>query len=196
MAAKFEPLKFFVSGFALSSVVNISIFMILNDIIIIVIIIIIIIIIKGGSAKSHTHPDNCFDIYYQTVRGLRTKRLELYEKVCSADCNIICLTETWLNDLCSDHNLLPGCYTGFRSDRASVNKTRVGGILIVFSSRVHSHKHRYYLESCDDCVWVEISNLDGLNLLIGNQYFPLTQNLKSLLTTSIFFFLENKLEYQ
>jgi hypothetical protein len=25
----------------------------------------------GGSAKSHTHPGNCFDIYYQYVRGLK-----------------------------------------------------------------------------------------------------------------------------
>jgi hypothetical protein len=119
--------------------------MILNDIIIIIIIIIIIviiiiiIIIKGGFVKSHTHPDNCFDIYYQNVRGLRTRQLKFCEKVCSADCNIICLTETWLNDLCSDHSLFPDCYTVFRSDRASVSKTCGGGMLIVISSGIRSY---------------------------------------------------------
>jgi hypothetical protein len=36
------------------------------------------------------------------------------------DYNIICLTETWLNDLCYDRNLFRDCYTVFHSDRASV----------------------------------------------------------------------------
>jgi hypothetical protein len=53
---------------------------------------------------------------------------------------IICLTETWLNDLCYDHNLLPDCYAVFPSGRAStsINKTRGSGVLIVLSSRVGS----------------------------------------------------------
>jgi hypothetical protein len=88
----------------------------------------------GGSARSHTHRGIVFDVYYQNVRGLRTKQLELYENVCSTDYNIICLTdcETWLNDLCYDHNLFSDCYTVFRSDRASVNKTRGGGVLMPY----------------------------------------------------------------
>jgi hypothetical protein len=126
----------------------------------------------GGSARSHTRPGNFFDIYYQNIRDLRTKQLELYENVCSMDYNIICLTETWLNDLCYDHNLFPDCCTVFRFDRASVNKTHGGGVLIALSSTVRSYKCRYDLEYCDECVWVEISTLDGLNLLIGNHYFP------------------------
>jgi hypothetical protein len=85
-----------------------------------------------GSARSHTQPGNCFDIYYQNVVGLRNKQLELYENACSKDYNNICLTETWLNDLCYDENLCPDCYTVFRSDRASINKTRGGGVLIAY----------------------------------------------------------------
>jgi hypothetical protein len=52
-----------------------------------------------------------------------TKQLKLYETVHCKDYNIICLTETWLDDLCYDHNLFSDCYTVFRSDRLSVNKT-------------------------------------------------------------------------
>jgi hypothetical protein len=126
----------------------------------------------GGSARSHTHPGKCFHIYYQNVTGLRTKQLELFENVCSTDYSIICLTETWLNDLCYDHNLFPDCYSVFCSDRAFVNKTCGGGVLIALSSRVHSYKRRYDLEFYDECVWVEIPTLVGLNLLIGNHYFP------------------------
>jgi hypothetical protein len=111
------------------------------------------------------------DIYYQNVRGLRTRTLERYENVCCTGYNIICLTETWLNDLCShDHYILIA--TVFHSDRASVNKTRGSGVLIALSSRVRSCKCRYDLESCDGCVWVEIPNFDGLNFLIRNHYFP------------------------
>jgi hypothetical protein len=82
------------------------------------------------------------------------------------------LFETWLNDHCYDHNLVPVCCTVLRSDRVFVNTTRDGGLLIALSSRVRSHKGRYDLEFCDECVWVEIPTFDGLNLLIGSYYFP------------------------
>jgi hypothetical protein len=133
-----------------------------------------------ASGGSHEQPVTCFDIYYQNVRGLRTKQFELYSNVCSTDYNILCLTETWLNDLCFDHNLFPDSYKVLRSDRVSANKTRGGGVLTALSSRTRSFKRRYDLESYDECVWVEISTQDNQNLPIGNHYFPLIPNLKSL----------------
>jgi hypothetical protein len=45
---------------------------------------------------------------------------------------------------------------------ASVNETRGGGVLIALSSTVRSCKRRYYLEYCDECVWIEIPTLDSL----------------------------------
>jgi hypothetical protein len=65
----------------------------------------------SGSAGSHTKPGNCFDVFYQNVRGLRTEQLEHSENVCSTDYNIICLSETSLNDLCYEHILFPDCYS-------------------------------------------------------------------------------------
>ncbi|PNF33582.1 hypothetical protein B7P43_G14684 [Cryptotermes secundus] len=124
------------------------------------------------------------------VLGL--KQVELYDNICSTDYNIICLTETWLNDLCYDHNLFPDCYTVFRSDKASVNKTRGGGVLTALSSRIRSCKRRYDLESCDECVWVEIPTSDCLNLLIGNHYFPPDANTENI--ANYFSFLENNLD--
>jgi hypothetical protein len=50
----------------------------------------------------------------------------------------------------------------FRSDRASVNKTSGGRVLIALSSRVRSCKRRQDLESCDECAWVEIPTFEGL----------------------------------
>jgi hypothetical protein len=111
-------------------------------------------IYTDGSARSHTQPGNCLRIYYQKVRGLRTKQLELHEHFCSI--------EIWLNALFYDHNLFLDFYTVLRSDRASVNKTRGVGVLIALSCRVLSRKRRYDLESCDECAWVGSPNSDGL----------------------------------
>jgi hypothetical protein len=69
-------------------------------------------------------PAHCSGIYYQNVRGIRTKQLELYENVSPTTHNtsLINLTEMWLNARCYYHMLSTGCYIVFRSDRASVNK--------------------------------------------------------------------------
>jgi hypothetical protein len=72
----------------------------------------------------------------------------------------------------SDHDSFPDCYTVLRSDRSSANKKRGGGVFIALSSRVRSCKGRYDLESCDECVWLEIPTFNCLNLLIGNHFFP------------------------
>jgi hypothetical protein len=78
------------------------------------IIIIIVSASTGGSAMSNPNLGNSLGIYYQNVRGLRTKQLEFYNNVCEANCDIICLSETWLNDRCYDHNLFPSNYTVYR----------------------------------------------------------------------------------
>jgi hypothetical protein len=47
------------------------------------------------------------DIFYQNVRGLRTKCTYFYDNVCINDSKIICVTEMWLNDLFCNRNLFP-----------------------------------------------------------------------------------------
>jgi hypothetical protein len=62
--------------------------------------------------------------------------------------------------------------TAFRSDRASLNNTLFGGVLIALSSRVRFCKRRYEIEFCEECVWVEIPTSDSLHVLNGNHYLP------------------------
>jgi hypothetical protein len=88
---------------------------------------------------------NCVGIYYQHVRGLRTKQLEIYDNVCATDFNIICLTETCLNDSCYDHNLFPNGYTLYQSDWPYTNKARGGGVLTAIASSLGSSSRRYDL---------------------------------------------------
>ncbi|PNF38084.1 hypothetical protein B7P43_G16078 [Cryptotermes secundus] len=64
-----------------------------------------------------TGSGSCIYIFYQNVRGLRTKSVEICNNVCSFDFRVICLTETWLNDSFSSSNLFPDTYAVYRSDR-------------------------------------------------------------------------------
>ena len=113
------------------------------------------------------------EIYYQNVRGLRTKLNEFYSNVCSNNFNMICLTETWLNTSISDSFLFPNNYTVYRSDRDPLlsNKLRGGGVLIAVDNLLHS-KRRHDLELTPECLWIELPDRNNTNYLIGNHYFP------------------------
>jgi hypothetical protein len=78
----------------------------------------------GDSVSSHTQPGIHLNIFFQNVTSVRTKHFEIYINVSPIDYNILCLTETWLNYLFYDHNLFPGNFNVFRSDRVYTNKAR------------------------------------------------------------------------
>jgi hypothetical protein len=99
-------------------------------------------------------------------------QLEFHHNVCSTDYNLICLTETRLNDLYLDHNLFPNCYRVSLSDRKSAIKTRGGGVLMAVNSRYRGFKQTFDLQIYEECVWVEVPAVDGESLLISNHYFP------------------------
>ncbi|PNF15466.1 hypothetical protein B7P43_G17549 [Cryptotermes secundus] len=130
-------------------------------------------------------------MFYQNIRGLRTKQLEFYD-VCASNYEIICLSKTWLNDLCYDHNLFPNQYTVYRSDRPYINKVRGGGALTAITASLGSCRRRYDLELCSECVWVEVPSADGINMLIGNHYFSPYTKLEVI--TAYFRQLENILD--
>lgn len=111
--------------------------------------------------------------YYQNTRGLRTKANTFLSNVVSCNFNVICLTETWFNKEITNASYFPSFYTVHRRDRdyAVTRKKFWGGVLIAVDNTVTSHRRRD-LESCSECVWIEILSNDGHNYLIGNYYFP------------------------
>jgi hypothetical protein len=82
------------------------------------------------------------DIFCQNGHGSGPKFTELLDNIISSDCNIFCLTETWLNDQCYDQNLFPDGFIVFCSDRIHVTKKRDGGVLIAVSPKFNACKHR------------------------------------------------------
>ncbi|PNF21153.1 hypothetical protein B7P43_G05118, partial [Cryptotermes secundus] len=72
------------------------------------------------------------------------------------------------------------------------NKVRGGGVLTAITASLGSCSHRYDLELCSECVWVEVPTVDGINMLIGNHYF--NPDTKPEVITAYFRQLENNLD--
>jgi hypothetical protein len=88
-------------------------------------------------SMSNTRTETTSEIFYQNIRGLRTKQTELLDNVYSMDYQTICLNEKCLNDMYFDHQLFPDSFTIFHSDRVTSTKPRVGAVLINISFRVY-----------------------------------------------------------
>jgi exonuclease III len=120
-------------------------------------------------------PSN-FDIFYQNIRGVRTKCTGFKENVYASIHKMCCLTETWLNDTIFSHDLFLTSYSVFRTDRDYLNPhtTRGGGVLIIVSNLLQGVMRGHDLETAKEFVWVDIPVSDSFNLLvlIGNHYFP------------------------
>ncbi|KAG5897261.1 hypothetical protein JTB14_013162 [Gonioctena quinquepunctata] len=111
-------------------------------------------------------------IYYQNVRGLRTKLWELEQSVSSCDYDVIVLTETWLNNDIGNGELNLTNYNLFRKDRSitTSNKSRGGGVLIAVSK-----KYSTELIPCisDNIEQVIISvKSKSKKIIVGSIYLP------------------------
>ena len=72
-------------------------------------------------------------VFYQNVRGLRTKCLEFRNNLLNSDHDIVVVTETWLHDGIFDEELGDCRYDVFRSDRdlKASNRRSGGGVMIL-----------------------------------------------------------------
>ncbi|XP_055527459.1 uncharacterized protein LOC129720074 [Wyeomyia smithii] len=81
-----------------------------------------------------TSPDDndAIWIFYQNVRGLRTKIDDLFLAASECSYDVIILTETGLNNDINDLQLFGTAYNVFRCDRSPQNscKSRLGGVLV------------------------------------------------------------------
>ena len=80
-------------------------------------------------------------IYYQNVRGLRTKYNELRLSANESGFEMLALTETRLNESIPSNMVLDSdSYNIYRCDRSRVNneRSRGGGVLLAYSSRYPS----------------------------------------------------------
>lgn len=85
---------------------------------------------------------NCISVFYQNVRGLRSKVNSFNLSVKCCDFDLIVLTETWLVPSVLDTELFGNDFAVYRVDRSSLNSvnSRGGGVLIAVRSSFSSER--------------------------------------------------------
>lgn len=128
-------------------------------------------------------------VYYQNVRGIRTKTLDIYINSSLSEFDIIVLSETWLRNDILDSELFNNDYFVYRRDRESSgfhSKKTGGGVLIAVSKKYNSYRLSNFESMCED-VWVGVDvRIDNMTvaLKICGVYLP-SPIQESILTTFI-----------
>lgn len=130
------------------------------------------------------------NIFYQNVRGLRTKCSELYNSILIQELDIILLTETFLQNDIFDSELCDGRYDVYRCDR-NLNcsgKRSGGGVMVCIrkdlAAEINNKWSCDYIESL--CITIssrklhEAANLHLILIYIPPDNASLSQNLNVL----------------
>lgn len=120
---------------------------------------------------------NMFEIFYQNVRGLRSKVHDFYSATQANQFHLIALTETWLDSSFFNSELFCANYTVYRKDRNFdlTNTSRGGGVLLALDN-----KYSASLLNIDDITNAVPSvdtlgikiNLNASCLIVIVMYFP------------------------
>lgn len=119
-------------------------------------------------------PNGVISVYYQNVRGLRTKIDDMY--LASQDCghDVIILTETNLKDDITSLQLFGSAFNVFRCDRSRKNseKQSFGGVLIAVSKH-YSNAHEVETARGNELEQLCVAaSIQGENFLFCAIYVP------------------------
>ena len=76
------------------------------------------------------------------MNNTKNKLADFQQLVLCNDFDVVCVSETWLNQDTADGEILPPSYTIHRKDRTSVERERGGGVLIACRSDIASIRRR------------------------------------------------------
>jgi hypothetical protein len=115
-----------------------------------------------------------YKIYYQNVRGLRTKTDIFFRNLLASNLKIVALTETNLQPYINSSELFPQSFNVYRSDRClrTMGMSGGGGVLVALSNDYISYRVNDldFSYSGIDCVWVKIKKDKGGMLYLGAVY--------------------------
>ena len=111
-------------------------------------------------------------MYYQNVRGLRTKCKDFYLSSTASNFDIIALSETWLNPSFHDHELFHTDFNVYRCDRSTQTSvsSRGRGVLISVKKTFQSEQLHIPSSETFEVVFVKVT-LD-INLFFCCLYIP------------------------
>lgn len=113
-------------------------------------------------------------IYYQNIRGMRTKVNDIRSNILTTDYDIITLTETWLNDSFQSSEFFNNSYFVERHDRQIQGVDRGGGVLIAVKNHIpYTRMHVWEQTVPLDCIWINIKdNSSQSPVFINVVYIP------------------------
>lgn len=124
------------------------------------------------------------NLFYQNVRGLRTKTLQFRQNILTHNYDIILITETWLTDGFYKGELCDDRYDVFRCDRSehTSNKKTGGGVMICSRCALHARERPEWACAGIECVWLTVparslGTADKRDLHICVIYIPPDSNL-------------------
>ncbi|KAL0870278.1 hypothetical protein ABMA27_005303 [Loxostege sticticalis] len=97
------------------------------------------------------------NIYYQNIRGMRTKTNVILQNIMLCSYDVIVLTETWLNSSIFDNEFIDSRYRVYRRDRSVLSSSKLdgGGVLIAVSKYIQSSRVPKWETQCED-LWITI----------------------------------------
>lgn len=105
------------------------------------------------------NPENSLTIYYQNVNGLRTKSHMFLTNILNTNYDIVCITESWLNDSFYSSEYFDDRYEVFRCDRDEVTTgcKRGGSVLVAVRRKLCATSHSDWCAPPPaDELWVSI----------------------------------------
>nr|CAI5847086.1 unnamed protein product [Callosobruchus analis] len=130
-------------------------------------------ILVNSSISGYAENVSTISIYYQNVRGLKSKTAAFYNSVAACNFPLIALSETWLDSSVSSSELFDGRYVVFRKDRDRFTQKLRGGVVLL---AVHSDFSSVILNmqfslTNIDLLGVKVT-FNGLSYLIIVLYIP------------------------
>lgn len=117
-------------------------------------------------------------VYYQNVRGLKTKVREFRSELMSNSYDVVLLCETWLNEDYHTSELFDDRYIVYRNDRdnAALGKNDGGGCAIAVKKELFSARIADF--ELENDIWVSIEQAEGSKAYFNVKYIELGSNLE------------------
>lgn len=118
-------------------------------------------------------------IYYQNVRGLKSKVNNFFANVLTVDIDIVSLTETWLDESVYSSELFPDQWSVFRCDGR--DRVRGRGVLVAVRDSAWRAEPLPYLTDEDNIsvLWLKLVNPNGFSFYFCTVYIPPNSSLNT-----------------
>ncbi|XP_053698842.1 uncharacterized protein LOC128745791 [Sabethes cyaneus] len=112
-------------------------------------------------------------IFYQNVRGLKSKISEVFLSTSEFSYDAYVFTETWLDDRIASRQLFSNDYNVFRVDRGAHNslRKRGGGVLVAVAKSINAAPVHLSCGQAVENLWIKIAFHDKV-IFLGVVYIP------------------------